>query len=138
MQDNLKTVEAIYAAFGRGDVKAILETLADDVDWEVWSANFAQAEGVPWLQPKKGRAKVAEFFDYIGKWKFGEFHVLSLLAGGNQVAAEIQLDAEITQTGGRLREEEIHLWTFNDKGQVTRYRHYADTAKHIAAWRGKR
>jgi ketosteroid isomerase-like protein len=32
-----------------------------------------------------------------------------------------------------VRDEEIHLWTFNDAGQVVRLRHYTDTAKHMAA-----
>ena len=31
---NLATVQAIYAAFGRGDVPAILSHLTDGVAWE--------------------------------------------------------------------------------------------------------
>lgn len=30
----IETVRQIYAAFGRGDVPAILACLAEDVDWE--------------------------------------------------------------------------------------------------------
>jgi hypothetical protein len=55
------------------------------------------------------------------------------MAGGNQVAAEIVIEFESPATGRRLRDEELHLWTFDDNGQVIRLRHYADTAKHIAA-----
>ena len=29
------------------------------------------------------------------------------------------------------------VWTFDDDGRVTRFRHYSDTAKHIAATRGE-
>jgi uncharacterized protein len=32
-EDNLATVKGIYEAFGKGDVEAILDQLADDVDW---------------------------------------------------------------------------------------------------------
>jgi uncharacterized protein len=39
--------------------------------------------------------------------------------------------------GGRFADEEIHLWTFDDGGRVTRFRHYCDTAKHIAAVGGE-
>ena len=35
-----------------------------------------------------------------------------------------------------FRDEEVHLWTFNDAGKVTRLRHYTDTAKQIAAVSG--
>jgi uncharacterized protein len=38
--------------------------------------------------------------------------------------------------GGHYRDEEIHLWTFDDAGKVVRLRHYVDTAKHIAAFGG--
>ena len=31
--DNVKTVQSIYEAFGRGDLPAILDAVTDDVDW---------------------------------------------------------------------------------------------------------
>ena len=31
--DNVKVIQSVYEAFGRGDVAAILEVLTDDVDW---------------------------------------------------------------------------------------------------------
>ena len=42
----------------------------------------------------------------------------------------------MTQTGGRIRDQELHYWTFNDHGMITGLRHYVDTAKHTAAARG--
>ena len=96
------------------------------------------AAGVPWLAPKQGLAGAAEFFAYIGQWKIDGFRVLSLMAGGNQVSAEIEIDTHITQTGAHYRDEDMHLWTFDDSGKVSRFRHYVDTAKHIAAARGNR
>ena len=48
------TVAEIYAAFGRGDVPAILDQLADDVAWEDWPANDAQRAGVRHLLPRRG------------------------------------------------------------------------------------
>jgi hypothetical protein len=42
-----------------------------------------------------------------------------------------------TPAGGRLRDEEVHLWALDDSQQVTRLRHYVDTAKHIAAYAGE-
>jgi uncharacterized protein len=133
---NLKTVEGIYAAFGRGDVEAILGCLADDAAWDHWKDNHAQRAAVPWLTKRSGRAGAAAFFAYIAKWKVNAFDVRNLMAGGSGVAAEIEADFDVTQTGGRLADEEIHYWSFNDKGQVVRFRHYSDTAKHIAAAKG--
>jgi ketosteroid isomerase-like protein len=33
MDDNVAVVRAAYAAFGRGDISAILELLHDDIAW---------------------------------------------------------------------------------------------------------
>lgn len=134
MSEHAATVQAMYEAFGRGDVPALLEHLADDVQWESWADNTAQKAGVPWMQPRAGKQGVEEFFGVLaGALRITEFRVLSLMPGGNQVAAEFVLEADVPATGGHYRDEEMHLWTFNDAGKVTRLRHYCDTAKHIAA-----
>lgn len=123
---NLETVQKIYAAFGRGDIPSILENLAEDVEWEKWDGNYGQDAGVPWLRHIKGRSNVGEFFAAAASLEIHRFEVMDLLEGGNKVAA--------IAVGSRyFDEEEMHLWTFNDKGEVTAFRHYADTAKHIEA-----
>lgn len=131
MSNHLATVDMIYEAFGKGDLPTILDCVADDVRWEAWDDNRAQAAGVPWLQERHGKEGVLAFFQVMGGLRVHDFRVLSLMAGGNQVAAEFEIEFESPATGRRLRDQEIHLWTFNDQGQVSRLRHYADTAKHI-------
>jgi len=131
--DNAGTVQAIYAAFGRGDVPAILAHLAEGVAWEQWTTeNSAQTAGIPWLAARKGPAEVVGFFEALSKLKFHEFQVLSVMAGGNQVASEIRFEVELPG-GVRVRDEEMHLWTFDEQGKVTRFRHYLDTHKHMRA-----
>jgi uncharacterized protein len=134
MGENVKIVAAIYAAFGRGDIAHILSSLAEDVHWEAWADNVAQRRGVPWLAAKRGKAGAAEFFQCIATaMQVRDFKVLSIMSSGDQVAAEIVIEADIVSTGRRLRDEEMHLWTLNGEGKVTRLRHYVDTAKHLEA-----
>lgn len=132
MSNQLATVGAIYEAFGKGDIPTILGYMADHVRWEAWDGNSAQQAGVPWLQERHGKDGVLAFFQVMGGLHVLDFRVLSLMAGGNQVAAEFEIEFEVPATGRRLRDQEIHLWTFDEDGQVVRLRHYADTAKHIA------
>jgi ketosteroid isomerase-like protein len=128
----LESVHKIYEAFGRGDVPFIVDLMSDDVAWEDWADNSAQAAGVPWLRSRRGKSGVAEFFQLVGQFQIHDFRVLSIMANDSQVAAEFVIDA--TPPGGRrYRDEEMHLWTFGADGKVTRLRHYTDTAKHIAA-----
>lgn len=116
MASHLYTVAAIYAAFGKGDIPGIIQYLSDNVQWESWANNTAQKAGVPWLQARSGKAGALQFFEIIGTFKIREFHVLSLLAGGNQVAAEFVLEFEARGTGVVCRDEEMHLWTIDDCG----------------------
>lgn len=124
---NLATVKAIYEAFGRGDIPFILEQLSDDVEWEKWTDNSAQKVGLPYLRSQRGKSGAEEFFSFVPDLGIRKFEVLSLMEGGNQIAAEIEIEA------ANFSDEEIHLWTFDAGGKVVRFRHYLDTAKHIAA-----
>ena len=124
---NLVTIKEIYEAFGKGDVPTILSFIADDVEWELWADNSVQTADVPYLRYKKGVAGVIEFFQEVAKLGIKEFKILSVMEGANQIAAEIEIET------AHFRDQEIHLWTFNEGGKVSRFRHYVDTAKHIAA-----
>src|SRR5256885_16199207 len=70
MSDNTQTksdpkldaIQRLYAAYGRGDVDAVLAELADDVDW----AAEASGTSVPWWGPYRGKSEVPRFFKEIG------------------------------------------------------------------------
>jgi ketosteroid isomerase-like protein len=130
------TLTDIYAAFGRGDVPTILDKIAPNCRWESWGNNRAQRQGVPTLQPRTGPAGVADFFAAVGELQIRDFQVLDTVAGERQVGVEVVIDFS-TPAGGRARDEELHLWTFDEHQQVVRMRHYVDTAKHIAAFAGE-
>lgn len=134
MKKLTETVQGIYAAFGRGDIPAILETLAEDVDWEyAWASSE-----VPWLEPRRGRAAVAGFFQAVGAHlEFSRFTVNDILEGPNVVVGLVSVDAKVKGTDRPLREiDEAHIWRFDDRGRVSRFRHAADTLGHLRAWKG--
>src|SRR5690242_9401996 len=71
----IAAVQRLYAAFGRGDVDAVLAELADDVDW----AAEAAGSSVPWWGEFRGKAEVPRFFKEIGSnVDVTEFDVVSL------------------------------------------------------------
>lgn len=133
MNNNLKTIHSIYEAFGKGDIPAIIDCLAEDVQWEKWDDNSAQQAGVPWLQARHGKEGALTFFKIVGELNIKDFRVLSIMSNENQVAVEFIIEADVPATRGHYRDEEMHLWTFDEEGKVIRLRHYADTAKHMAA-----
>jgi uncharacterized protein len=50
--------------------------------------------------------------------------------------ARVALDYTMP-SGGRYRDEQLHLWTFGPDGKVVALRHFMDTAKILAATRGE-
>jgi uncharacterized protein len=128
---NIQTVQKIYEAFGRGDVPAILELVSPNVEWEyAWSES-----PVPWLAPGKGRDHVASFFGVVAKeLEFQSFKVNHLLEGDGVVVALASLEAIVKRTKKKLIEiDEAHIWHFDERGQVKKFRHGADTLQHARA-----
>lgn len=131
--DNLKTIEEIYTAFGRGDIPAILGRLAEGVEWEYGTA----PNGVPWLQPRRGRGEVAAFFESLRLLDIRKFAPKTLIEGRGVVVALIDVELTVKKTGKPIVEEdEVHLWHFDAEGRVIRFRHRVDTHQHVAAYRG--
>lgn len=128
---NLQAVQSIYAAFGRGDIPAILSHLHSEVAWDPGMS----ADGPPWLRPRTGRADVANFFATLAALDFKKFEPKALLDGGDCVMALIDIEFVVKATGRVIREdEEAHVWHFNGDGLVTVFRHKVDTHQHWTAW----
>jgi ketosteroid isomerase-like protein len=68
----------MYAAFGRGDIPAILSQLAETIEWEYGMSNA----GVPWLQPRRGRAEVPRFFESLNAFDLQKFQPKTFLESG--------------------------------------------------------
>ncbi|MGE0104434.1 MAG: nuclear transport factor 2 family protein [Blastocatellales bacterium] len=126
---NRQTIQDVYAAFGRGDVPAILSVLDENIEWEYGMMD----SGVPWFRKRKGRSEVAGFFEALGGVEFINFQPKTVLEGENLIVVLIDLTFKVKSTGKTVTEEdEIHIWHFDDKGAVTRFCHKCDTYQH---WR---
>jgi len=113
--DHVITAQAIYEAFGRGDVPAILKHLAVDIAWD----QDAPAYGVPIYEPGTGKAHVERFFAALQDLEFLRFEPTNFLSGGNQVAVPINVQVRVKATGRLVKALEVHLWTFGDDGKVS-------------------
>lgn len=131
---HVQTVQEIYAAFGRGDVPAILARLADNVEWEYGT----NSTDVPWLQPRRGRTQVPEFFQALSLIDIHQFQPKTFLEADGIVVALCTLDATVKATGRRVVEDdEVHIWYFGADGKATKFRHRVDTYQQWAAYAGR-
>jgi uncharacterized protein len=129
-----QSVQQIYEAFGKGDIEGILGRLADNVEWEYGITST----DVPWLQPRRGRAQVAAFFEALGAMDIHTFQPKAIIESGHTVVALADFEATVKATGRRISEEdEVHVWHFDAAGKVSRFRHRADTHQQWLACSGK-
>jgi uncharacterized protein len=128
-QNNVRTVQGIYEAFGRGDIPALLSVVADDIDWSI-----AGPPAVPHAGRRRGRQEVEQFFPVLAATEeFEQFEPREYIAQGDQVVVLGYLRSRVKATGRTYENEWAMVWTLRD-GKVLRFRTYEDTAAEVAAY----
>jgi len=129
MTRNVEAVQAIYQAFGKGDIDGGPAHLDPSVDWEhSWGGRT-----LTWFTPRKGLADVPGFFASLADFEFVRFEPFAFLEGGNMVASPIHIERKVKATGKVIRDLEAHLWTFGEDGRVVAVRHLVDTLQFAEA-----
>lgn len=129
--DNVKTIQAVYEAFGRGDVGFILDNVTDDVDWATDTASAA----APWYGPKRGKTGVTEFFQAFGStMTVQQFEPVSFAANDTEVHTIVKLTSTRV-ANGRSAEMNLHHWFQFREGKIAFYRGTEDTALTDALFR---
>jgi ketosteroid isomerase-like protein len=128
--DNIKTIQGMYEAFGRGDVATILAGLAEDVDWAAEAAGTA----APWWGPRHGHAEVVDFFQAFGATiEVEEFTPTSFAGSGDEVFSLVRCVGTARATGRGFAMDLHHYFRFDEDGKVAYYRGTEDTAQVEAA-----
>ena len=130
--DNLKTVEEIFGAFGRGDVAGVLALLADDVRWTV----SGPAE-VPHFGERRGHEQVREFFVSLGtNVEFERFETDEFVCQGEKVVVLGGERGRVRRTGRSFDNDWAMVFTLTG-GKVSNFRAYENTAAVAEAFRGE-
>ena len=128
--DNLAIVREIYDAVGRADVAAILDRVADDVDW----AAEAASKAAPWYGPRNGKDGVASFFQDLGtSIEISEFVPQSFATGEDDVHLLVRWTYRSISTGRSVSMTMHHYWLLRD-GKVVRFRGSEDTEQTAAVF----
>ena len=126
----IEAVQRLYAAYGRGDLGAVLAELADDVDW----AAEAASTSVPWYGSHHGKNEVPRFFSQIGtSVEITEFTPLSFASNDTDVIATIRWAYKVNATGKTAAMHMQHWWRFAD-GKIVFFRGSEDTEQSAAAF----
>ena len=129
---NKKTIEAVYGAFGRGDLPFILERVSEGTHWDFSVAG----SDVPWHAPVKKKSELPRFFGAMAEHISMEaFEPRAFLSDAGSVVVKLRIAYTVKKTGRKVDEEQVHWWSFDDAGRISGLRHYEDTAMVRDAWR---
>ena len=129
-QQNIETVQAMYAAFGRGDIQFILDHLTGDIVW-----TLEGPASVPFSGERHGKAEVLGFFEALAATQTNQKLTTDRwVAQGGTVASTGRYGATVTATGKSYDSAQAHFFTFRD-GKVSRFDDYVDTALVAEAYR---
>ena len=115
----IATVKRMYAAFGAGDLDALIETVHPDSRWTYLGANpeLTKAEFV-------GRASVRKFFETIlERLDITEFNTDEFIVDGDTVVVFGSEAGKVKATGQPFRNEWAQKYVVQDK-QITRMAEY--------------
>ena len=129
--ENVKIVQDAYAAFGKGDIPALLESLSENVEWHV------PGEGViPEGGTYHGRDGVARFFQSLVKnTEFLAFEPREFVAQGDRVIALGWYRGKATATG-RIFESHWAMSFLLQDGKVRAFQEFTDTSTIGQAFAG--
>lgn len=129
-QDTTQIVLDLYAAFGRGDIPAILGLLAEDVDWHF----VGRPEDIPFAGHRHGHDQMVEFFAAIGRTvEVIEFGPREITACEDKVVVLGHERVRVRATGRTFETDWAHLFTVRE-GRIARLREFYDTATVAAAF----
>lgn len=116
-------VKQAYDAFGRGDIQAILDLVADDVDWE-----FVGPPDLAYARRRRSKKDVADFFaDLPRADDIHTFEPREFIEANDNVTVLGWEESTALDTGKDFKTEWAHVFTVkNDK--ITRWRAFFDTA----------
>jgi|SRR5581483_4792500 len=131
-EQNIKTAQAGYDAFKRGDIPGVLANLDEAIEWVTPELPAMAGSG-----KKRGHAGVLEFFQSVNDcWNFEAFEPREFIARGDVLAVQGYYRAKARKTGLAAEAEWVMVWRFRD-GKCTHFQEYTDTAALTKALTGQ-
>jgi ketosteroid isomerase-like protein len=127
---NVQLAKDIYAAFGRGDIAAVLAVFDPEVQWRQAEGNLYQPDGAAWVGPQ---AVLEKLFMRIGaEWEGFTITVRALHDAGDHVVMEGRYTGTYKPSGKSIDAQMCHVLRIRD-GKLVSFQQYVDTGQLQAA-----
>jgi uncharacterized protein len=122
-QANMQLLQQAYQSIKVGDIQAFLNSLAEDVQWQL-----PEMENVPFAGKWQGREGVGQFFSKVFEVQdVVEFEPEEYIAQGDKVVVLGRFLMRLKATGREFGSDWAHVWTVKG-GKIVRFYEYVDTA----------
>ena len=129
-QENTKIARQAYENFKNGDIQALMDSMSDDVDWEI-----PEIENVPFARRYRGREGAMQFFSSLAQAQDSvAFNPQEFIAQGDKVVVLGNYAWRARTTGREFGGDWAHVFTIRD-GKIVGFKEYTDTAVISAAHR---
>jgi ketosteroid isomerase-like protein len=127
---NIELVKRVYAAFGTGDVPALLDCLTPDIDWQWPSVKEIAHSG-----NRRGRDGVARCFELLGAAEEPvDFQQRAFISQGEHVVVLGWYKARAKATQRTYETDFVHAWTVRGD-KLAKCQNLCDTAAAANAYR---
>jgi ketosteroid isomerase-like protein len=124
--DNVRLLQNLYEAFGRGEIPTVLGAMSPDIKWYQAESNPYRPSGEAWVGPD---AVLNNLFMKLGaEWDGFAVHPRAFHGAEASVIVEARYSGTYKPTGRSMDAQVCHVWDVKD-GKVTRFQQYVDTAK---------
>jgi uncharacterized protein len=127
---NTNIVQNVYENFRAGEIKALLNLLSDDIEWQL-----PEIENVPFAGKRRGHEEMGQFFtSLVDTQEVQHFEPREFIADADKVVALGHYAWHVKSTGREFGGDFAHVFTLCN-GKVIRFHEYMDTAAAAAAHR---
>lgn len=132
-QENVQVVQDAFAAFGSGDIPAVLKMLSPDIRWRA----SGPPEILPWAGVFQGPEQVGNFFAGLDSAvTFQKFEPQEFIAQGDWVVVLGQSEEKLKANGQVVKPDWVMVFKLRN-GKIADYQYLDDTAAWVAAIRGE-
>ncbi|MCF6318464.1 MAG: nuclear transport factor 2 family protein [Proteobacteria bacterium] len=119
-----EVVQAMYAAYGSGNMEALKNTLSDDIQWIYHGTDEIEHSGV-----YKGKEGVTDFFNNVNAHiDYLDFKPNQFIADGNMVVVLGNERQKIKKNSEMLEQEWVQVYTVENQ-LITRMEEFSNTSR---------
>ena len=128
-QENRQLVEQAYVTFKSGDIPTLLQSMSEDVTWQL-----PEIENVPFAGKRQGRGALGEFFSTLASVQDARsFEEREFIAQGDKVVVLGHYVWQVKANGRIIEGDFAHVFTVR-RGQITAFQEYMDSAAVAKAY----